>query len=68
MATPPRTLFPHQPVPSCVQNPTTFHYRTVPPFSGSWDAMGVHFQSGDASGSWADPEIIQIVKDHNGKV
>jgi hypothetical protein len=30
--------------------------------------MGVHFQSGDASGSWADPEIIQIVKDHNGKV
>ncbi|KIZ00733.1 hypothetical protein MNEG_7227 [Monoraphidium neglectum] len=36
--------------------------------AGSWDAMGVHFQSGDASGSWADPEIIQIVKDHNGKV
>ncbi|KAI8466695.1 MAG: hypothetical protein J3K34DRAFT_432891 [Monoraphidium minutum] len=36
--------------------------------AGSWDALGVHFQSGDATGSWADSEIIELVKTHNAKV
>ncbi|GBG00356.1 hypothetical protein Rsub_13088 [Raphidocelis subcapitata] len=36
--------------------------------AGSWDALGVHFQSSDGSGSWADNEIIDLVKNHNSKV
>lgn len=36
--------------------------------AGSWDALGVHFQSADGSGSWADGQIIDMVKQHNAKV
>jgi hypothetical protein len=36
--------------------------------AGSWDALGVHYLSSDSSGSWADNEIIDLVKKHNAKV
>ena len=36
--------------------------------AGSWDALGVHFASADAGGSWADAQIIDTVKQHNAKV
>jgi hypothetical protein len=49
--------------------PHPFH--AIPPLSppppGSWDALGVHFLSADSSGSWADNEIIELVKAHNAK-
>jgi hypothetical protein len=42
------------------------HQNRRPP--GSWDALGVHYRSADSSGSWADNEIIEMVKNHNSKV
>ena len=35
--------------------------------AGSWDALGVHFQSSDGSGTWADKDIIELVKKHNAR-
>ncbi|KAI8466523.1 MAG: hypothetical protein J3K34DRAFT_433415 [Monoraphidium minutum] len=36
--------------------------------AGSWDALGVHYLSSDGRGSWADPAIVEMVKQHNAKV
>ena len=36
--------------------------------AGSWDALGVHYASADAGGSWADAQIIDTVKQHNAKI
>ena len=53
----------HSPRLQLTPPPLPFH-----PSQGSWDALGVHYRSGDSSGSWADPEIIELVKKHNAKV
>ena len=51
--------------PACNSPPPPLPFH---PSQGSWDALGVHYRSGDSSGSWADPEIIELVKKHNAKV
>lgn len=35
--------------------------------AGSWDALGVHYQSSGSGGSWADGEVTELVKRHNAK-
>ncbi|KAF8071022.1 hypothetical protein HT031_001104 [Scenedesmus sp. PABB004] len=36
--------------------------------AGSWDALGVHYATSGSDGSWADPQIVSMVKAHNKAV
>eukprot|EP00879_Flechtneria_rotunda_P029190 GHRR01031470.1.p1 GENE.GHRR01031470.1~~GHRR01031470.1.p1 ORF type:complete len:383 (+),score=118.71 GHRR01031470.1:889-2037(+) len=36
--------------------------------AGSWDALGVHYATSGNGGSWADSQLINLVKNHNRAV
>eukprot|EP00878_Enallax_costatus_P001421 GHUV01001571.1.p1 GENE.GHUV01001571.1~~GHUV01001571.1.p1 ORF type:complete len:424 (+),score=133.23 GHUV01001571.1:197-1468(+) len=36
--------------------------------AGSWDALGVHYATTGSDGSWADSQIVNLVKEHNKSV
>lgn len=47
------------------------HHAALPSLvclPGSWDALGVHYATSGGEGSWADNQIINLVKQHNKSV